>query len=237
MAKQKELHFFDRDYEKCMDFYEKYFPSDGKQTFKAIGEATPAYLYFPEVPERIHKHLPSAKLIMSFRNPVDAAYSAYWKAFSSDERTRRMTFEQKVQQEPRMIAGGKYAQQLERYTKLYPAENIHVIVYEELIANPAAEFKRLYRFLGVNEHFVSPYMSQRINSSGMKNGRSKLLQYAHRLFFRYIEIPTIAGWIEKINFLPIPPMKAETRAWLNDEFRDSNSNLARLTGKDFSIWD
>jgi hypothetical protein len=236
MARQKELHFFERDYDKGMAFYESNFPPEDTGQYKVIGEATPAYLYFPEVPERIHRHLPDAKLIVSLRNPIDAAYSAYWKAYSADERTRRMTFEQKLEKEPRLIAGGRYAEQLARYLALFPRERIHVIVYEQLVARPEAEFRRLFRFLGVAEDFVSPYMTQRINASGMKNGRSRLLRYAHRLFFRYIEIPSIAGWIERINFLPIPPMAPATRQRLQQEFAGPNAELESLTGADLSAW-
>jgi hypothetical protein len=36
------------------------------------------YLHKPECPERIHRHIPHAKLIVVLRDPVDRAVSAYY---------------------------------------------------------------------------------------------------------------------------------------------------------------
>src|SRR5215210_1748036 len=44
---------------------------------KAVGEASPQYLYTPEAPLRIKHYVPEAKLIAVLRNPVERAYSAF----------------------------------------------------------------------------------------------------------------------------------------------------------------
>src|SRR5260370_35932481 len=44
---------------------------------RAVGDGTTWYLYHERAPERIHHHVPDAKLIAILRNPVDRAYSAY----------------------------------------------------------------------------------------------------------------------------------------------------------------
>lgn len=44
---------------------------------RAIGEASTLYLYHPDAPSNIHRHLPDMKMIALLRNPVDAAYSAF----------------------------------------------------------------------------------------------------------------------------------------------------------------
>lgn len=43
---KKELHFFDRDINKGLQYYREYFSGTKTIDYKAIGEATPAYLYF-----------------------------------------------------------------------------------------------------------------------------------------------------------------------------------------------
>ena len=50
---------------------------DGVGDEKAIGEATPLYIYAPGTPERIERYVPGAKSIALLRHPADRAYSAF----------------------------------------------------------------------------------------------------------------------------------------------------------------
>ncbi len=83
-ALTKELHFFDGNFEKGWDWYHGQFPVrfhpkalatrlTGRRTM--TGEATPSYLFFPHVAERIAQCCPKAKFIALLRNPVSRAYS------------------------------------------------------------------------------------------------------------------------------------------------------------------
>ncbi|WP_066184156.1 sulfotransferase domain-containing protein, partial [Aliarcobacter thereius] len=76
-SKTKEVGFFSKDYffNKGIEYYHKEFQTD-KITF----EATPEYLYYDFVPERIYKYNPNMKFIVLLRNPVDRCYSA-WNMF------------------------------------------------------------------------------------------------------------------------------------------------------------
>ena len=49
----------------------------GTESYKAVGEASPSYLYNSQAPERIRHYVPQAKLIAILRNPVDRAYSRF----------------------------------------------------------------------------------------------------------------------------------------------------------------
>ena len=100
----KETHFFDhggvrQTYAgpvripgpkiKSLEEYEGLF--DGVRDEKAVGEATPTYLYLPGVAERIRHHVPEARLIAILRDPVERAYSGYQHAVRNGrERLRRV---------------------------------------------------------------------------------------------------------------------------------------------------
>ena len=77
----KEPQFFCNDdlYAKGLNFYSKtYFcKSHG---YKAVGEATPHYMYYKKVAERIAKDIPgeNQRFILILRDPVKRAYSLYW---------------------------------------------------------------------------------------------------------------------------------------------------------------
>ena len=238
LAPKKELHFFDRDYDQGLEYYEKYFPENESNQFSAVGEATPAYLYFEEVPKRIFHALPNCKLIASLRNPIDAAYSMYWKAFSVDERTRAITFEEKLKRDQRLINGGLYFEQLSRYTTLFPRENLHVIIYEELTANPEEHFKQLFKFLNVDQEFTPPFLRTKVNSSAMKNSEHRFLYHAHRILFKKLNLPfpTLANLVENNFSAKIPPMSQETRSFLYKHFKEDMMRLEEFLDKDLDSW-
>jgi Sulfotransferase domain len=82
-ADTKEVHYFDVNYRRGVDWYRSNFPPRrrlerltsrlGRQGL--TGEATPYYLFHPHVPQRMHALLPDAKLIVLLRDPVDRAIS------------------------------------------------------------------------------------------------------------------------------------------------------------------
>ena len=77
-SRRKEVHFFDRYFQRGVDWYSTYFPRISLASdFKWIGEITPAYLYDPSVPARILATLPDCHFIVTLRNPADRAYSQY----------------------------------------------------------------------------------------------------------------------------------------------------------------
>jgi hypothetical protein len=72
----KEVRFFsvDANYSKGQLWYHSFFPYVGR---KHTLDATPEYLYYPYVAERLWKYNPKAKIIVILRNPIDRAYSAW----------------------------------------------------------------------------------------------------------------------------------------------------------------
>src|SRR4030066_135636 len=80
-SKVKEVHYFDRrrNYKKGELWYRSHFPlRDTINPGELVGEATPAYLFFPDAAKRIQKDLPNAKLICLLRNPTERAISHYF---------------------------------------------------------------------------------------------------------------------------------------------------------------
>ena len=149
-ATKKEVHFFDRSYHKGMDWYLAHFPERGEST--VVGESSPSYLFHPDVPERVRRTLPHAKLIVLLRNPVDRAYSQY------QMRLRRVgedSFEEAVDEElARLPSNGElpgpekghhaflprgvYADQLQRWLAVFPREQFLVLHSEAFFTRPDA---------------------------------------------------------------------------------------------------
>jgi len=74
-ASIKEVNFFQYIQNSKTSFYRSHFPI--KRQNLITGEASTQYLVHRFVPKRVHELLPSVKLILLVRNPVERAYSEF----------------------------------------------------------------------------------------------------------------------------------------------------------------
>lgn len=72
----KEVHFFDRNihFGKQLNQYRKHFRGRGDRLHF---ESSPSYIYSPQTTEYIYETYPEIKFIVTFRDPVKRAYSAW----------------------------------------------------------------------------------------------------------------------------------------------------------------
>jgi len=160
----KELRFFNRDdnfakgYAWYLDLYR------GHGDAKAVGEGNPTYFYnrcdvptkqhwhHSEAPARIKAALPEATFILSFRDPVRRAVSAYRHFITRGQLTPYKPFRE-VWDEYGIRAQGEYARQFERWLELFPMEQFHTLIFEEDIVPDtakAATLQGLFDRLGVD---------------------------------------------------------------------------------------
>ena len=236
MPNEKEIHFFDKDYEKGLNYYESIFEGHSQ---KALGEATPAYLFFPDIPRRIYQHYPKIKLIVSLRNPPDRAYSHFWnlkaKAKPGDP-NYSISFEKKLQATPRLIEEGFYYDMLKRYFDVFPSENILVVFYEEILSDPVGMINRICRFLDVEDDFCPPIIGQKVNAASNKLGKSKFVSRVYAAMIK-CGLYKSAALVEEFNKRPIPTMKSKTRKRLTqDVFRPQIELLENLINVDLHHW-
>ena len=79
-ALTKEVSYFDAWFDRGDSWYRSHFPLALEKWFSEMrygrqvltGEASPSYLLDPLVPSRVQSLLPSVKLIVALRNPIDA---------------------------------------------------------------------------------------------------------------------------------------------------------------------
>lgn len=227
--------------------YEKLF--DGVSDEKAVGEASPSYLYLPEVPGRIRRRIPEAKLIAVLRDPVERAYSAYLHTVRTG-REPLEDFREALRDEERRIREGwhhlyhyrnrgYYHEQLGRYYEAFGRERLRVYLHEELNEDPAGIFADAFRFLGVDDTFV-PDTSTRYNPSGVPRNRatsalvSRLgaLTPAAKRLLPFGVRQSIKGRI----FAKAPPLDPRAREELLEAYRGDVLALQKLIGRDLSGW-
>jgi len=189
-ASVKEVHYFDKHHRRGLAWYRSFFPTRPYvrllQRVRGgrcrVGESTPYYLFHPHAPRRVFQTLPSAKLVVLLRDPVDRAYSHYHHAIRMglDDAP---TFEEALAREEERLAGerekmvadetyfsfahqhhayrarGIYVDQLLTWRQWFPAERLLVLKSEDLYEDPARTFERVLRFLDLPDRKPSGFPS------------------------------------------------------------------------------
>ena len=155
-ATGKELQFFSLHHRRGERWYRAHFPvrPPGVRSF----EASPYYLFDPDVPARAAAMLPQAKFIALLRDPAERAYSHYLhsKAYGVEplsfadaldaEPARLATGDHTARRRFSYVARGRYAEQLSRWLDHIPRERLLVVRTEDLNAH----YPQILGFLGLD---------------------------------------------------------------------------------------
>ena len=146
----KELHFFDRFHsggfgEDDLAAYHEYFPRPQGQK---VGEWTPLYASAPWIPPLLARAAPEARLLMILRDPVERLVSGLALDAAVAERrgavlSRHAPLEAFVR--------GTYHAELSVLGRHFERSRLLVLQYERCAAEPEAELRRTFAFLGVRE--------------------------------------------------------------------------------------
>jgi hypothetical protein len=141
-----------------------------------IGDVSVEYLFDSRSPEIVAKYLPDVKLIVSLRDPIDRAISAfYWYLRKGKipelDLTQGLTMALEILQSvtPPNITGGNnlvdilrrgfYDEQIERYLHYFDGDQFLTLLYEDIDNNPQSVLKTIYTYLGVKSDFVPRVVS------------------------------------------------------------------------------
>ena len=243
IARSKELHHFDRQYESGLDSYARHFEQFEEPV---VGEATPNYLYRPEVPARIADDLPNVKLVTILREPLRRTQSHYWHRVARDDEP--LPFLEALQAEddrladpqrsfPELVAyidRSRYGAQLRRYRRLFRSDQMRVIVLEEIDLDPVGQLTSVLAWLdpdGPNPNVVSSMWPRRDNS--YIRFRSQRLRILARL------APGVVGRaLGSVNAVrqPYPAMDAAAEAFIRSRLREDRKMLEELLGRSVDVW-
>ena len=154
--------------------YLRLFESGARHRYR--GEASPSYLWHPEAPQAIKLVSPEARIVISLRDPVDRAYSAYWHAVGHGAEGRpfsqavRDELDDPSSQDSRYVRSSFYADSVSRYLEIF-AGAVHVLFFEELVADLPAELRRIFERLGVDGDAVQRTDDGARNSFGLPRNR------------------------------------------------------------------
>jgi hypothetical protein len=118
---------------------------------------------FTDCQKRIFSLIPDVKLIMMIRNPVNRAWSHYWPFFYHKGDPLSILTDPSHQ----IIQRGIYVEQIKKWHKYFPKENLLIIQSEDYFADEAGVLKKIHDFVGV-EHIIPNIISKRDPWADMK---------------------------------------------------------------------
>ena len=139
------------------------------ERFKAIGEASPIYLYDKNAPLEIKNTIPDIKLIVILRNPIERAFSNFSMHLAGLGLETTNNFIEALELEDERIDkdwwwgfhyknAGLYSEQLTRYFNIFKKDQILILTYDDFKINPDKIYLEITNFLGVR-----PYNNENIN--------------------------------------------------------------------------
>ena len=193
-----ETAFFESpDYEQSdIKQLERLFEGRSEQ---CIGIKRPNYMGKPEVPARIHVHLPNAKLIAVLRNPIDRAISAYFHninygfapPLNIESGMRKLIldplFSAQYKRTPEIIEFGYYHKYLREYSQYKKNGQLLVFLHDDILSKPLESIRRAYSFLDVSQNFTPHSLNSWPQKVLYNLPRLKFISRRNRFMYDYNE--------------------------------------------------
>ena len=178
MSRPKEVHLFDAPGyssewppEQIDARYEPFFKHCGDAQVR--GEATPIYLFFPDIARELQRYNPDLKLIVILRDPVERAISHYymeknrdkehrplWVAMLSEpfrlRRCRDARATGSAMRDHSYRSRGLYSLQLRNLYRFFAKDQVLIVRTPDLLTHHDAVLRRIFAFLGVCEEVRVP---------------------------------------------------------------------------------
>jgi hypothetical protein len=220
-----------------------------RTTEHAAGEASVAYLPSDFAAERIHAVLPHARIVAILRHPAERAFAeyAYSRAWGMETLP---TFAEAVAAEQadvdhtgfrKFIEHGRYGAQLGRYFARFRREQIHVFLFDDLVADARMLVHDLYESLGVDPEFRAAV--EKVHNEKRPIPRSRVATRAvdtlKRLPVKQL-LPAqlrqgLRTGVAKLN-QTVPEFPGEVRHELLAIFEQDITHLEQLIGRDLTAW-
>lgn len=163
---------------------------------KLLGIKRPSYLAKPEVPTRIKKHIPNAKLIVILRNPIERAVSAYYHNMNYSfipvediekgmEELLNGHYENSFKRAKEIIDFGFYYQQLTRYLKYFDRKQLMICFHEDIVENKVGQIQKIYDFLAVESSYLPKAIDSKPQAVIYNKPRLRLLSMRNRFVYEY----------------------------------------------------
>lgn len=258
LSEQKELHWFnDVSYDgpdvrnpnhaKPLEWYLGFFRE--ARPDQVCGEISPSYLWSRSAPGLIHEFDPAMRILVILRDPVERLFSSYLFGRQVGQ-IGPLSFEEALERFPHLLDRAPACHSVARYLDLFGADQVLVVLYDDLVADPAGMLRGVQRFIGVRE-LVPPDVAARRNVTGasrfpritmaLMRGRMRLRKHGLEPL---VDLGKRVGLVHVFRFFQRqvrpyerkPAVDPGTEARLRARFLEDVEGLERLLGFDLRRW-
>lgn len=239
----KDIYFFDRYYDRGLEWYWAHFEGAPQGTV-ALGELSHDYLFSRVAAERIRTTLPEVAILACLRNPIERSVSQFQYMRRGGEVGN--DFWGAVEAHPKIVQNSRYLANLRSYIELFGSEQVHVLMFDDLVADARTFGEDILARLGLRTDVDLPYEG-RVREAGMARSAalSRTLKAGANLA-RQLGLSNVVGRVKhsRAARLAYREMKPEERVHLGaddkrrlwDIFSPEIPELSRLVGRDLSHW-
>ena len=206
---------------------------------KVIGEASTSYFSSKVAADEIKNKIPNAKHIFLLRNPVDRIYSFYHHKLKDGYIKLDEKFDDLIHEDKEFLEEAKYYNHVKMFFENFPKNNFYFCLFEELISDTKKELKDIFRFLKIDDSFISKkYQKHNVGTIPKNKFISKIINpKIYRRFLPYIP-NRLRKRIKKIAFSHdnLPEMNLNTKTFLIDFLKEDILKLSKLINKDLTSW-
>lgn len=215
----------------------------------AVGEGSVSYLGSIDAPAAIHARIPTARIIMILRDPVDRLFSHYVAACAAGvagaaSRSFVAWAHEQMDVEGRRrprwgpVWTGRYGLHLQRYLAAFPSRQVRVHLYDDYARSPEQVYRDLLAFLDVDPEYPLD-ARQRHNVTLIPRWpflHHRLVAPAKRTI-RALVPNAVAARARRWSLVPRPlGPTLDERAELIEIYRDDVGILQTLIHRDLSAW-
>lgn len=249
------------------DYLELFFGHYDPALHRAVGEGSVSTLYFPEAVERILRFAPQARFIAMVRNPLEMVPSYHARlvfVLEEDEPDLRRAWDLQAERargrhlprrcrDPRLLLYanvGRLGEHVGALRQRVGSSQLHVIVYDDLVADVLGVYKGVLAFLGLDYDGRTEFKRK------TRSGSYRWLWLHHLLYRPPAPVVRLAirrhrrrggqGFplrklrtrLRKWNRIdrPLAPLDPDMRDVLREAFAGDVARLGTLLGRDLSHW-
>lgn len=172
-----------------------------------VGETSPWYLYSEVAADEIHQFCADARILCILRNPVSMIASLHQMNVANVTETELALADALALEQARLRGecipettelvwdlhytnAVRYHTQIERYRSRFGAERVKIVIFEDMVANPAAVYEDVLRFLDVDPSFRPEFSVANAARPVQNLGLRRFLKTTSLRF-----IPHVIEWI------------------------------------------
>ena len=243
------------------DAYLKWFEDARGKRFRA--DRSVFYLYSTQAASEIHAFDPGSHIVVLLRNPIDQMHSQHSEmlfqgdediadfaaALAAEDSRRRgeripATCRKPFALQYRAIA--RYPEQIERYLEHFGRDRVHILVYEEFVADPAAQYRTLLEALdldpGHRPEFEVVNSNKVVRSTTLREvlreGPKSVRAIGRLVVPNQYARAALRRRLHRINthHRSRPQLTFDVRSALQEELAPEVTQLEQMLGRELQCW-